>query len=162
MPAGSVQGSRVAVVHFNHYFLCMNKIMTTPIDPYEFRKKSLDHHFEQYLAFTRLILSLATGSFSLFAALSGNLLSNIQYVSIAKVVLPLLLVSMLSGVLVQYRLLLRPLHDLDKLAALLEIYKDQDNPIIFRKLPSAVEKLFFHIQINSFALAFIALSVALL
>lgn len=130
-------------------------------DPDDFKKRTLDHHFEQYLAFTRLILSLSTGSFSLIAALSGNLLSSAQYVLLAKVSLPLLLVSMLSGVLVQYRVVYRPLHDLEKFDKLQQeaLSKGEtETPILFRKLPSFVEQVAFRIQIGSFVLAFVLLS----
>lgn len=130
-------------------------------DPDDFRKRTLDHHFEQYLAFTRLILSLSTGSFSLMAALSGNLLSSAQYVLLAKVSLPLLLVSMLSGVLVQYRVVYRPLRDLEKFDKLRQeaLSKGETKtPILFRKLPSFVEQVAFRIQIGSFVLAFVLLS----
>lgn len=128
----------------------------------DFRKRALDEHFEQYFAFTRLILSLATGSFSLFAALSGTLFSNPQYVALAKSALPLLLVSMLSGVLVQYRLFLRPLNDL-KMYELLRIKQghkkaQSENLIIFRRIPSVVERIAFHVQAGSFVLAFILLA----
>ena len=129
--------------------------------PLDFRKRTLDHHFEQYLAFTRLILSLATGSFSLFAALSGTLLSSSQYVALAKAALPLLLVSMLAGVLVQYRIVFRPLRDLEKLEILLreaEVKGETEQPILFRKLPSAVEQLFFRVQVWSFVVSFVLLS----
>jgi hypothetical protein len=36
--------------------------MYEPVTPFEIQRKYLDQHFEQYVAFTRLILSLATGS----------------------------------------------------------------------------------------------------
>lgn len=130
-------------------------------DPEDFKKRTLDEHFVQYLAFTRLILSLATGSFSLFAALSGVLLSSTQYVCLAKVALPLLLVSMLSGILVQYRIVCRPLRDLDKFLQLQQGALERgeiDQPIFLRKLPSLVEKIFFRVQVGSFVLAFILLA----
>ncbi|HLP97305.1 MAG TPA: hypothetical protein VK149_02550 [Sideroxyarcus sp.] len=135
--------------------------MAEPSDPQDFVKRTLDHHFEQYLAFTRLILSLATGSFSLFTALSGTLLSSAQYVALAKAALPLLLVSMLSGVLVQYRIVHRPLRDLEKFEMLRQdalVKGEIDMPILFRKLPSAIEQLFFRVQVASFVIAFILLS----
>jgi len=134
--------------------------MAEPSDPDDFRKRTLDHHFEQYLAFTRLILTLATGSFSMFAALSGTLLSSTQYVALAKAALPLLLVSMLSGVLVQYRVVYRPLRDLEKFDKLQQaaLAQEKYEPIYFRKLPSSVERAAFRVQVGSFVLAFILLS----
>ena len=135
--------------------------MAEPSDPQDFVKRTLDHHFEQYLAFTRLILSLATGSFSLFAALSGTLLSSAQYVALAKAALPLLLVSMLSGVLVQYRIVFRPLRDLDRFQRLQQAALDKgetDQSIYLRKTPSLVEMVSFRVQVGSFVVAFILLS----
>ena len=137
------------------------RAMADPSDPDDFRRRMLDAHFEQYLAFTRLLLSLATGSFSLLAALSGNLLPGTHYPGLAKVVLPLLLVSMLAGVLVQYRVVYRPLRDLAKFARFRQAALDRghtDQPIILRKLPSTFERMAFHLQIGSFALAFVFLS----
>ena len=135
--------------------------MAEPSDPQDFLKRTLDHHFEQYLVFTRLILSLATVSFSLFAALSGTLLSSAQYVALAKAAPPLLLVSILSGVLVQYRIVYRPLRDLERFEVLRQealAKGETETPILFRKLPSFVEQAAFRVQIGSFVVAFILLS----
>jgi len=130
-----------------------------PISAFAVRKKYLDQHFEQYVAFTRLLLSLATGSFSLLAAFSGNLLSSAQYVALAKTSFPLLLVSMLCGLFVQYRLVTRPLRDLAEVDRLLEHAErtGSQEPIIHRRVPSRLERLFFQCQALSFLSAFILL-----
>ena len=125
----------------------------------DLEKKLLDQHHEQYLAFTRLILTLSTGSFSLLASLSGNFLSSAQYTGVAKTALPLLFVSMLAGIFVQHRIMMRPLADLNKaqfLAHKAESERSTD-PIKLRRQPSTYELLFYKIQMVSFLGAFIFL-----
>ena len=134
--------------------------MAQPLTFDELRKKLLDQHNEQYVAFTRLILTLATGSFSLLAALSGNFLSSAQYVGLAKAALPLLLVSMLAGVLVQHRLMLRPLHDLTEAEKINEkaTAEEKLDPVLLRRRPSLLERMFFRAQLWSFLVAFFFLA----
>ena len=133
--------------------------MYEPVTPFDIRKKYLDQHFEQYVAFTRLILSLATGSFSLLAALSGNFLSSSQYVGLAKSAFPLLLVSMLAGVFVQHRLVLRPQQDLARAEKLLQEAEASGSTdrVILRRTPSLLERTFFNTQVITFLLAFVLL-----
>lgn len=134
--------------------------MTTEIQTFEdLEKKLLDQHHEQYLAFTRLILTLSTGSFSLLASLSGNFLSSSQYIGVAKTALPLLFVSMLSGVLVQHRIMTAPINDLNRAKSLVDkaALEGKVEPIKLWRKPTKVEQIFYKIQLVSFLSAFICL-----
>lgn len=134
--------------------------MTTELQTFEeLEKKLLDQHHEQYLAFTRLILTLSTGSFSLLASLSGNFLSSSQYVGLAKTALPLLFVSMLSGVFVQHRIMTAPINDLNRAKSLVDkaALEGRVEPIKLWRKPSKVERIFYRIQLVSFLSAFIFL-----
>ncbi|MDD2850687.1 MAG: hypothetical protein PHY09_02165 [Desulfuromonadaceae bacterium] len=126
----------------------------------ELEKKLLDQHHEQYLAFTRLILTLSTGSFSLLASLSGNFLSSSQYIELAKVALPLLFVSILSGVFVQHRVTMRPLDTLNSAAEVNRLaiqQKETSSPIRLSQRPTFAERIFYRIQLFSFTGAFVCL-----
>lgn len=70
--------------------------------------KLLNQHHDDYAAFTRLILSLAVGSFSLLAALSDKLLSADAFLAFAKAAFPLLFISILAGLFVQHRIMMNP------------------------------------------------------
>lgn len=134
--------------------------MTTEIQTFEdLEKKLLDQHHEQYLAFTRLVLTLSTGSFSLLASLSGNFLSSSQYIGVAKTALPLLFVSMLSGVLVQHRIMTAPINDLNRAKSLVDkaALEGKVEPIKLWRKPTKVEQIFYKIQLVSFLSAFICL-----
>lgn len=134
--------------------------MANEIQTFEdLEKKLLDQHHEQYLAFTRLVLTLSTGSFSLLASLSGNFLSSSQYIGVAKTALPLLFVSMLSGVLVQHRVMTAPINDLNRAKALVDkaASEGKTDPIKLWRKPTNVEQIFYKIQLVSFLSAFICL-----
>jgi hypothetical protein len=122
--------------------------------------KLLNQHHDEYAAFTRLILSLAVGSFSLLAALSGTLFANANAIAFGKAAFPFLLVSILSGILVQHRIMMNPKWHLEDAAKLMAQRKaDDPSPIELRRRPSHVERWFFRIHVSSFLAAFVTLSV---
>lgn len=128
----------------------------------DLKKKLLDQHHEQYTFFTRLVLSLSTASFSLLAAFNGSLLASAQFTALAKAAFPLLVVSMLSGVYVQYQIMVRPLDHLREAEQLTNkalAAGDPHTPILMRRIPSKGERFFFNAQVLSFLAAFCGLAL---
>jgi len=78
--------------------------------PWELKKKLLDAHHDLYLKFTTLILSLSTGAIGLLTTFRTNWVGSLDtYLFLANLALGLLLVSFISGLIVQHRNMLRPL-----------------------------------------------------
>jgi hypothetical protein len=126
--------------------------------------KLLNQHHDHYVAFTRLVLSLAAGSFSLLAVLGRNLLQGAGETELAKAAFPLLLLSILAGLFVQHRIMLGPqIHLADARAQLAEKERRGDNsPIELRRRPSLLERFFYRVQMVSFFAAFAVLALFML
>ncbi len=108
--------------------------------------KLLNQHHDDYATFTRLVLSLAVGSFSLLAALSDKLLTATEFASFAKAAFPLQLVSILAGLFVQHRIMMNPQWNLEearKLVADCEA-RGKAQPIVLRRKPSILERWFYY------------------
>ena len=134
--------------------------MDTPQDFASLEHKLLNEHHDEYAAFTRLILSLAVGSFSLLAALSPSLLASASADKLAKAAFPLLLVSILAGLLVQHRIMMNPQWHLELARKLIsQRAPDDQGPIELRRRPSMLERWFYRVQVLSFLAAFIVLSI---
>jgi len=138
--------------------------MHEPITPFEAQKKYLDEHYRQYVAFTRLMLSLATGSFSLLATFSDNFFSGSRHAALSEAIFSSLIMSMLAGIFVQHRIVLRPLRDVSVLRLMLEENEgdSEQRPFIQRRLPFLAERIFFNVQMVAFLVAFILLAIYLL
>lgn len=131
----------------------------TPID--DFIARNLNEHFERYTAFSRMMLSLAAGSLSLLVALGGQTFAPGRAPWLLAIAFALLCVSVLAGVLVQWRLVFRPFRE--NQIALAHTARAADRgepgaPIVLRKTPSLVERLAFQLQTWSFVAAFVALA----
>lgn len=130
------------------------------------RKQLLDEHHAMYVQFTKQLLTLAAGCLSLLTALSESLFpSSAGPVAelATKIAWPLLLSSMLAGLLVQHRLLQRPIDDLVRAETLAAAQGKESRTLFqFRRPPSRVERHAFQWQLASFVLAFCALSAAVL
>jgi hypothetical protein len=125
--------------------------------------KLLNQHHDEYTTFTRLILSLAVGSFSLLAALSSNLLTNANSDAFAKATFPILLVSILAGLFVQHRIMMNPIWHLERACELVDQQNPNDaTPIKLRRNPSKLEYWFYRVQVLSFLAAFVVLSIFML
>jgi len=113
------------------------------------RKRLLDQHFVLYNDFSKLLISLSAGVLALLAAM--NEIHGTYIYSSA-----LLLTSLLSGVFVQYRIVKRPLNDLNRAAKLLQLQlaSAPDNPIELQRVPSYAERWMFLLQTHAFAAAF--------
>lgn len=130
------------------------------------RKQLLDEHHATYVQFTKQLLTLAAGCLSLLTALAENIFPSPGELSATistKLAWPLLLSSMLAGLLVQHRLLQRPIDDLVRAerqnsAPGMELQRT----FLLRRQPSLVERHAFQWQLASFVLAFCALSAAVL
>src|SRR5487761_128289 len=125
--------------------------------------KLLNQHHDDYAAFTRLILSLAVGSFTLLAALSVKLLTANEFASFAKAAFPLLLISILAGLLVQHRIMMNPQWHLEEARKLIAESEARGNnePIVLRRKPSILERWFYRIQVLTFLSSFIVLAIYL-
>jgi len=137
----------------------MNEVPTL----FELRHKLLNQHHEHYVSFTRLVLTLATASFSLLAAFRESLLSSVGYSTFVTAAFPALLVSILAGVFVQHRIMMNPLWHLDeahRLSADQEV-KGTNEPVELRRAPTSAEGFFYRLQLFSFVLAFILLAAFL-
>jgi hypothetical protein len=127
---------------------------------FELEHKLLNQHHDHYVSFTRLVLSLAVGSFSLLAAFRQSLLSSERFEDLAWTAFPLLLVSILAGLLVQHRIMMNPIFHLRHAKALADASTDEV-AIEVRRKPSGLEMWFYRIQVLAFLFAFIVLSVYL-
>lgn len=123
----------------------------------QLRYKLLNQHFSLYVEFSRLLISLSTASLALLAALNEIHGANIAAFA-------MLLCSMIAGVGVQYRIVLRPLSDLDTAATLLLLQQENetDSPALLRRSPSLTERWMFRIQVYMFVSAFVVFPAAAL
>jgi len=127
---------------------------------FDLERKLLNQHHDHYVSFSRLLLSLSTGSFTLLAAFQDSIIEAAAKPIVAKVVFPLLLASMLFGVLVQHRVVMNPLRHLRDADALMQKAKDSgaDEPVILRRRPSVWERVFFWLQEATFSASFIVIA----
>jgi len=137
--------------------------VSSPQHLFDLRHKLLNQHHEHYVSFTRLILTLATASFSLLAAFRDTLLSGAGYSGFITAAFPALLVSILAGVFVQHRIMMNPLWHLDEAHRLSNEQEKQgaSDPVELRRKPTAAESVFYRVQLFSFVLAFVLLAAFL-
>jgi len=127
--------------------------------PWELKKKLLDEHHDLYHKFTTLILSLSTGAIGLLTTFRTNWIGRSDNcVTLAKLALGLLLVSFISGLIVQHRNMLRPLlhaHRVDeKVNNATE--DEEDGQLEIRREPDMKERFAYKVQIWSFYIAVVS------
>lgn len=139
-----------------------NEIQST----WDLKKKLMDEHGELYRKFTTLILSLTAGAIGLLTTFRKDWVGDTDtYIYFANTALTLLLLSFISGLIVQHRIMVRPLHLTHQLEKLpLENDEDWDGePIEFRRTPDMIERIAYNIQYLIFyAAVFFTVAYALL
>lgn len=126
----------------------------------ELEHKLLNQHHDHYVSFSRLLLSLSTGSFTLLAAFQDSLIDASAKTTASKLVFPLLLASILFGVLVQHRIVMNPLRHLRFADTQLKqaAEKGPEEVVILRRRPSRSERVFFWCQEATFAASFVVIA----
>jgi len=127
--------------------------------PWELKKKLLDEHHDLYRKFTTLILSLSTGAIGLLTTFRTNWIdSSDDCVTLANLALGLLLVSFISGLIVQHRNMLRPLLHTqrvdEKVSKATE--KGDEGQLEIRREPDIKERIAYKVQIWSFYIAVVS------
>lgn len=130
---------------------------------FELEQKLLNEHHGHYVTFTRLVLSLAVGCFALLAALRETLIASATHLLFVQLAYPMLLVSILSGLLVQHRIMMNPIWHLDTAKARQEesVKTGDASPVELRRRPSAMERWIYRVQVASFVGAFLVLALYL-
>jgi len=120
----------------------------------ELEKKLLNEHHDLYVSFTRLLLTLSTGSLTLLVAFRGSTPLQTNDTSNITLILTwsLFIISIITGVLVQYRLMMRPLDDINNARISNENAKDNQPIKLFRK-PKKRDWVAFSIQVYTFIFA---------
>lgn len=122
----------------------------------ELEHKLLNQHHDHYVAFSRLLLSLATGAFALLAAFRTDVVLDSAYRNLALTAFPCLLVSVLAGILVQHRIMMNPIWHLDHARDLMK-RAEADEPVEIRRRPSRLEMFAYRVQALAFIGSFLAL-----
>lgn len=129
-------------------------------------KQLLDEHFKEYQTFTRHLLTISGGCLALLGALSKAAspeATSAHAATAAALSLVLFLISTAAGVGLQHQLARRPIRDRDVALALLLKREQEDpennDPVILQRLPSPTEQRLYKLQLWSFVLAFLALTI---
>ena len=122
---------------------------------YELEYQLLNQHGEEYKAFTRLLLTLSVACMTILASVKD--LEGIFHT----VAFSLLFLSVLAGLLVQHRIMMNPLYQQHELTKKWEeaVANDDGSPIMLRRAPSKIERLFYRIQAVAFMLSFMCLAI---
>lgn len=119
-------------------------------------------HQDQYDNFTRLLLTLSVGFITLVIGLKSGVATT--YPILLKTALILHSISILTGIWLQYCLVVQPINDLKKAYELLTETKNDTGAKshIFERPPSKTQQFCFIIQIGSFMAAFCTLVIGVL
>lgn len=133
----------------------------------ELEYKKLEEHFVEYKAFTRLLLTLSVASLTIVSSTLGKVDASFLKATIPFAVLQLC--SVLSGVFVQYQIMMRPIQTLRQAAASIQQGQDHSpssqqstgRPMKAQGKPEKIERFSRNCQIASFSLSFVALVLGL-
>jgi len=125
----------------------------------ELEKKLLNDHGNEYKTFTRLILSLSIGTLAFLISFQKNIVDeSALYGYLSLISLSGFFISSFFGVLVQHRLMMRPLKDLEQAKKRLSSQEgESDLPIRIYRKPELTERIFYKLQIILFLLSFLPL-----
>lgn len=111
----------------------------------------LADHQEQYRQFSKLILSLSTGSIGVLTAFKNNWVgAEDVWLWSAQTALILLLVSFFTGLAMQHILMVRPSTEANQLLAFRAKIESSEDAISFSRKPSVIERIVFNFQLISF------------
>jgi hypothetical protein len=129
-------------------------------------RRQLDDHFQRYVDLSKLLITLSTASIAMLTALSGIVADTVSSGNAMRPSLTPLAISMLSGVLVQIRICMRPFGTIDVARTANAAHQQQtaqaaasgEQPptaeIAIRQPPTKLERFAFGTQVGAFALAF--------
>ena len=135
-----------------------DKIINKNKESVLFADKLLNQHVIEYRYFTRLLLGLSTGSLTALISFSKNIYPHTYHLMFL-FSLVMLFLSSVSGILVQYQLMVRPLDDAFEL---LQIDQKEFVKIRLSSIPSKYETWAFRLQVWIFAFSFAVLGISLL
>jgi hypothetical protein len=119
------------------------------------REVFMKEHEEKYDSFTRLMLGLSVTFITLVVGLQSSDVGQLPLVLKSAVFFHAL--SILSGVWVQYIVMVQPIDDLKRAYKLAEDVRDgkRKNPGWFDRPPSKTQTFFFNVQVITFIFAFV-------
>lgn len=116
-----------------------------------------DEHQKEYGSFTRLILTLSVG----FITFSSAQLNDAQDLSLMfKMAVAMHAISIICGVLVQYKLMVRPHEDMQKILDNWEAITTTGYNLV--RNAGLLERTTFFVQLATFLVAFILLVVGVI
>ena len=129
---------------------------------FEIRQQFLNEHHGRYRNFTILLITLSVAFITLLAAAMDNLTSSPAL--FIKFSVGFQLGSLLFGLAVQYQMMMSPLRHLDHAKKQQEKAQEKgdESQIEIRREPSNIERVFFKIQLSSFACSFVLIAIYLI
>jgi len=134
-----------------------------PKSEFELERQLKNEHVIELHSFTRTLLTTSTGCLALLAGLHGKSLAASASMA-TKAGWLLLLASVLVGFLVQWQIVMAPLHHWALAKKLSEVARQNDSaePIAIRRLPPRGHAKLIAAQATLFAAALVCLTVAML
>ena len=128
---------------------------------FEIRQQFLNEHHEAYRGFTRLLITLSVAFIVLLAAAMDNLTTSSAL--LIKLSVSFQLGSLLFGLAVQHQIMMNPLRHLERAQRQMETTQENgdESPIEIRREPSMKERVFYNIQLYSFACSFVLIAIYL-